>query len=85
MTSFEFSRFLYQLELNEAMQLDSGRQRIVRVPGGWIYQLDGKLCFVPFSNEFKYATNKSLDTSGISGDLSDEQWRVSTGGGLPQE
>ena len=42
---------LYQLKLHQS-ELVSGYY-VMRVPGGWIYQLSKGDIFVPFNNEFQ--------------------------------
>ena len=51
---------IYDMALNEEIGL-SREQRVLRVPGGWIYITDTESgggwsstsCFIPFNNEFQ--------------------------------
>lgn len=43
---------IYSIKLHNFIEVESGFF-IYRVPGGWLYEVDERLCFIPFSNEFQ--------------------------------
>ncbi len=60
---------LQKMKLNETLEIDDFN-RILRVPGGWIYSQDWNISepnamttsvFVPFSDEFNENPDSSLD------------------------
>ena len=61
MTELKKEKTIYDLELNEIMEIptiDQGKVAVIRVPGGWIYSVDYPgyrqvpTVFVAFHNEF---------------------------------
>jgi len=45
-------KILYSLKLHEIIIPDNSNA-IMRVPGGWIYQMPTGCVFVPYNNEFQ--------------------------------
>ena len=52
---------IYEMQLHE-IWIGQDDMVIIRVPGGWIYDIIGKVVFVPFSSEFAPKKKRKIPT-----------------------
>lgn len=46
-----FTSKMYKMQLGDEIQ--EGSEFLTRIPGRWIYHVNGTSCFIPYNNEFQ--------------------------------